>query len=57
MRPAARAAAASHATTAFESLVEPHRRSLLAHCYRMLGSWTDAEDVLQDALLKAWQGL
>jgi len=41
----------------FESLVAPHRRGLLAHCYRMLGSWTDAEDVLQEALLKAWQGL
>ena len=45
------------ARASFEHLIEPHRRGLLAHCYRMLGSWTDAEDVLQDALLKAWQGL
>ena len=44
-------------SASFEDLIEPHRRGLLAHCYRMLGSWTDAEDVLQDALLKAWQGL
>lgn len=48
---------AATALPRFEHLVAPHRRGLLAHCYRMLGSWTDAEDVLQDALLKAWQGL
>jgi RNA polymerase sigma-70 factor (ECF subfamily) len=42
---------------AFGSLVEPHRRELLAHCYRMLGSVPDAEDALQDALLGAWRGL
>lgn len=41
----------------FERLVEPHRRELLAHCYRMLGSPQDAEDALQDALLDAWRGL
>jgi RNA polymerase sigma-70 factor (TIGR02960 family) len=42
---------------AFGELVEPHRRELQVHCYRMLGSFQDAEDVLQDTLLNAWQGL
>jgi RNA polymerase sigma-70 factor (ECF subfamily) len=42
---------------AFRELIEPHRRELQVHCYRMLGSFQDAEDVLQDTLLAAWQGL
>jgi RNA polymerase sigma-70 factor (ECF subfamily) len=42
---------------AFSRLVEPHRSALLAHSYRMLGSVPDAEDAVQDALLRAWRGL
>jgi RNA polymerase sigma-70 factor (ECF subfamily) len=42
---------------AFRELIEPHRRELQVHCYRMLGSFADAEDALQDTLLAAWQGI
>jgi RNA polymerase sigma-70 factor (ECF subfamily) len=42
---------------AFTRLVDPLRRELHAHCYRMLGSTHDADDALQEALLRGWRGL
>jgi RNA polymerase sigma-70 factor, ECF subfamily len=51
------AAARAGDDAAFSRLVGPMRRELHAHCYRMLGSTHDADDALQDALLRAWRGL
>jgi RNA polymerase sigma-70 factor (TIGR02960 family) len=42
---------------AFRELTDPYRRELQVHCYRILGSVQDAEDMLQETLLAAWRGL
>jgi RNA polymerase sigma-70 factor (ECF subfamily) len=51
------AAARGGDADAFRALVAPHLRALHLHSYRMLGSYHDAEEVVQDTLLRAWQGL
>jgi len=54
-QPLARARAGDEA--AFRALTDPYLRELHVHCYRILGSVQDAEDVMQETLLAAWRGL
>jgi RNA polymerase sigma-70 factor, ECF subfamily len=51
------AAARAGDEVAFERLITAHRPKLHAHCYRMLGSLHDADDALQEALIRAWRGI
>lgn len=57
MADATLARAQSGDSQAFAELTDPFRRQLHMHCYRILGSYQDAEDVLQEAMLSAWQAI
>src|SRR3954470_14579525 len=54
-RPTGMSAMTNAMTTDFEQALERHRRELHVHCYRMLGSFDEAEDALQEAFLRAWR--
>lgn len=51
------AAASAGDDDAFQALIGPHLRALHVHCYRMLGSYADAEEAVQEATVRAWRGL
>jgi RNA polymerase sigma-70 factor (ECF subfamily) len=51
------AAAQAGDEEAFRRLVQPYHRALEVHCYRILGSPQDAEDLVQETLLRAWRAL
>src|SRR3954470_2610967 len=54
-RPTGMSAMTNAMTTDFEHALERHRRELHVHCYRMLGSFEEAEDAIQEAFLRAWR--